>query len=223
MKVPGSLDALQQSARDIVEEIFGISSSVRIGVGSYVDEESDISFRRIVDLTENQEDVVDAFTGLDIIVASVGRESQFFALESLVTDDVGFRSDSLKIIVWIGDSPALDPIAGSTEESVIDVYQELGAHVIAVDTGTMDITREASRIAAATNGIVLAVDEDGLFNTVAVTVTSDDNTSQASASASGDFTAVSSTAGGNTATVFGPLSLPEAIVEGVFTIVFADS
>ena len=70
---------------------------------------------------------------------------------------------------------------------------------------------------------MLTANEEGLFETVAVTVTSDDNDSQASASASGDSTFVSSSAGDNTATVFGPLSLPDAIIEGVLTIVEADS
>ena len=86
---------------------------------------------------------------------SVGRESQFFALEAVATEDgeTGFRNESLKIIIWIGDSPALDPIAGSTEVSVIESITELGAYVFAIDTGTLDVTREASRIIAATDGL----------------------------------------------------------------------
>jgi len=224
VNVPGRLDVLKQYARGIVGEIFKISSSVRIGVGSYLDVESNFDFRKVVDLTYDQEDAIGGLTELDFLVGSVGQESQLFALEAVATDDgIGFRTDSLKIIVWIGDSPGMDPIVHSTEQSAIAALVHAGAHVIAIDSGSLDITGQGKRIATETDGILLKANEDGLFETVALTVSSDDSSSQASSFASGDFTYVSSSAGGNTATVIGPLSLPDAIVEGVLTIVEAES
>lgn len=224
IKVPGALEALQQFAEGIVEEIFGIAPSVRIGVGSYSDVEETFEFRKEVNLTDNQEEVVDALVGFEFLVGSVGLESQLFALESIATDDeIGFRSESLKIIIWVGDSPAFEPLAEASEEATTTALVQLGAHVIAIDIGNLDSTGEASRIVGATDGIFFKVNDDGLFETVAVTVTSDDSSSQASASATGDVTFVSTSAGGNTATVAGPLILPDAIIEGVLTIVEAES
>jgi len=224
IKVPGALDALQQFAEGIVEEIFGIAPSVRIGVGSYSDVETTFEFRKEVNLTDDQDDVVDALVGLEFLVGSVGLESQLFALESVATDDeVGFRPESLKIIIWIGDSPAFEPLAEASEVATTDALVELGARVIAIDIGNLDSTGEASRIVGATDGIFFKANDEGLFETVAVTVTSDDGSSEASSSASGDVTFVSSSAGSNTATVIGSLGLPDAILEGVLTIVEAEA
>lgn len=84
----------------------------------------------------------------------VEEESQFFALEAIATDnEIGFRDDAVKVVVWIGDSPGMDPTVQSTEETAIAALINAGMVVLAIDTGSLDRTGQATRIATETGGV----------------------------------------------------------------------
>ena len=91
---------------------------------------------------------------LSAIAADEGEESQFLALEEVATNETfGFRPNSTRIIVWIGNAPAIDPIDSITEETVIDALLAQGSMIVAIDTGDLDAEGQVTRIIEATGGM----------------------------------------------------------------------
>ena len=85
---------------------------------------------------------------------SFAQESQFFALEAVATrTTIGFRGSATKIVVWIGNRGGKDPVGKSTEVSATAALTGSKFRVVAIDTGRLNAVGQASRIAAATNGM----------------------------------------------------------------------
>jgi len=73
-----------------------------------------------------------------------GSEGQLFALQQVATDPaIGWRPDSKRIVVWIGDAPGHDPVCAAisgvadiTEATATDALVNAGITLVAVSTDT---------------------------------------------------------------------------------------
>ena len=91
---------------------------------------------------------------LSAIAADEAEESQFLALEEVATNETfGFREGSTRIIVWIGNAPAIDPVESITETTVIDALVAQGSMIVAIDTGDLNAQEQVTRIIQATSGM----------------------------------------------------------------------
>lgn len=111
-------------------------------------------------------------------------EAQLLALHRLATGAARFRDGGLRIVVWFGDAPAIDPLCAAdvalekdlTEAGVTAELRTAGITVVAVSLdggldavpdrppagrcgGTADTGGQATRIAAATGGSVVTAEE----------------------------------------------------------------
>lgn len=83
-------------------------------------------------------------------------ESQLYALHQLATNpSVGWRSGSTRIIAWFGDAPGHDPALGISEAAATSALVAAGIQVIAVNVSNLNATGQATRITAATGGVLL--------------------------------------------------------------------
>lgn len=88
-------------------------------------------------------------------------EAQINALYRLATDPaVGFRAGSTRIVVWFGDASGHDPSGGHSLTDAINALVAAGIRVIAVPVAAggdgLDSTGQATAVANATGGVVLA-------------------------------------------------------------------
>jgi len=90
---------------------------------------------------------------LEFIEDDPKTENGFPALESVATGDVGFREDSVKILIWIGDTPSADKIGDVTEDTVFDALLAEEIRVLAIDTGSLDATEQATMVTIITEGV----------------------------------------------------------------------
>lgn len=94
-----------------------------------------------------------AFGGCD------AEESQINALYQLATQNIGFRSNSDRIVVWFGDVAGHDPDLGITLTQAIEALVAAHIRVIAVpvsdEEAGLDATGQATAVATATGGQVL--------------------------------------------------------------------
>jgi hypothetical protein len=82
-------------------------------------------------------------------------EAQLNALYELATSSsVNWRTDSTRIVVWIGDEVGHDPSNGHSQADVITALQAAGIQVIAINVGNLDGTGQATAIVNATGGVL---------------------------------------------------------------------
>jgi hypothetical protein len=140
--------AVQAAAVDIVATLAALHMDIAYGVGDYKDFPFDAyAFRNVVAPTTSTVAVV---TGLNSLGASGGAdvpEGAFFALDQLAQPaggSIGWRAGAQRILVWIGDAPAHDPICQAlsglgyaiTEASVTAKLVAEHIQVLAISTAT---------------------------------------------------------------------------------------
>jgi len=152
----GAIGAVKASAGAILSSIATTyGSAVSFAVGEYKDFGDVYVYRLNTAMTSSQ---ASAQTGINAWFASGGGdgpEAELYAMNSLATDPgTGWRSGSEKILVWFGDYYGHDPSGGVTEAMATAALVGKGIQTLAVDVGIMNLTGQATRIAAATGGSV---------------------------------------------------------------------
>jgi hypothetical protein len=142
------INAVKSAAVNIVATLAGLHMDIAYGVGDYKDFPYDpYAFHEVVAPTTSTLAVV---TGLNSLAASGGGdrpEAAFFALDQLAQPaggSIGWRAGAQRIIVWIGDAPAHDPICQAlsglsypiTEPSVTAKLVAEHIQVLAISTAS---------------------------------------------------------------------------------------
>eukprot|EP01023_Acetabularia_acetabulum_P022396 TRINITY_DN2203_c0_g1_i1.p1 TRINITY_DN2203_c0_g1~~TRINITY_DN2203_c0_g1_i1.p1 ORF type:complete len:357 (+),score=44.92 TRINITY_DN2203_c0_g1_i1:161-1072(+) len=147
------------------------TENIRFGVGAYRDFGDDFVFQNLLALTEEN---LDLPVELDPIVQSMNSwsaigggddpEAQLYALYQIGTkfyEQIGWRGNAVKIVVWFGDAPGHDPsgefiarkkVVPITEQVVIEVLTKKDIRVSAIDVDRLDLEGQASRISNSTGG-----------------------------------------------------------------------
>jgi hypothetical protein len=143
--------SVKAAASSILSTTAGLGD-LAFGVGEYRDTGDAFVYRLNQDITTSS---AAAQTGINAWSASGGGdfyEANMFALQS-VANDSSWRAGSERILVWFGDAPGHDPSAGgATEASATAALVANNISVQALDTGSLNGTGQATRIAAATGG-----------------------------------------------------------------------
>ena len=157
--------AVKAAMSSIMASTSGLGD-VRYGVGEYRDAYDSFSYRLNTDITNNTATVQ---AGINAVNASGGGdwyEANMYALEK-VAEDTTWTASSTRILVWFGDAPGHDPRLGSTEVSATTALQTANISVQAIDTGDLDYTGQATRIAAATDGAYYSgIDAGSIVSTI---------------------------------------------------------
>lgn len=150
----GSIAAVQAAATSILASTAALGD-VAFGVGEYKDMYDTYAYRLNTNITSSQPT---AQAGINLWGAYGGGdtpEANLFALES-VAENTTWRAGSERILVWFGDAPGHDPRLGSTEGSATAALVANGIQVLALNTGNLNATGQATRIATATGGTYYA-------------------------------------------------------------------
>ncbi|CCH29526.1 RICIN domain-containing protein [Actinosynnema sp. NPDC047251] len=151
----GSMTGIIDAVRARVEEILNrlvtaagqVGADVQFGVGNYRDLDFPAAqrFHHQLSLTASSAAAAHGIGAWTTAGGTTTAEGQYFALDHLAQPPggtIGWRADAKRIILWIGDAPAHDPICQSvsgltyniTEHSVIDKLQVEGIVVLVVST-----------------------------------------------------------------------------------------
>lgn len=150
----GSMGGLISSVKTSASAILTGTSAlgdVAFGVGEYKDFTDAYAYRLNQDITK---DTAAVQAGINLMGASGGGdtpEANLFGLEQAATG-ASWRDGSKRILVWFGDAPGHDPSGGVTEAGAIAALNGEGIVVEALDTGSLNSTGQAQRIADATGG-----------------------------------------------------------------------
>ncbi|KOX23951.1 hypothetical protein ADK67_19430 [Saccharothrix sp. NRRL B-16348] len=145
-----SIDAVNKRANDILSELRNrakqVNADVHYGVGFYRDFSESVVFKHQQSLVEDSDPAVKALADWSASGGGKIAEAQFFALHQLAEDTdgkggkIGWRDDAKRIVIWLGDAPANDPIPKEksgladdiTEQVVTDRLTDRGISVIAI-------------------------------------------------------------------------------------------
>ena len=148
-----TISSVQTSMSDILSTVQTAEPAAQFAVGEYRDIDDIFVFRTTQVMTT---DDIAVQTAVSNLVAGGGGdlpEANLFALEQVATDPtIGFNPTTSSIIVWFGDVPGHDPILGLSEETATAALVANGMTVIAIDTGSLDSTGQATNISTATGG-----------------------------------------------------------------------
>jgi hypothetical protein len=164
-----TLANVQTNASSIMSQVLAAQPTSQFAAAEYKDFEptSPFGYRLNQAVTANTADVQ---AGINQWSAGGGGdtpESQVNALYTLATDaGTGFRAGSTRIIVWFGDSSGHDPSNGHTLLDAIAALQAADITVIAIPVNSglgdgLDSTGQATQVASATGGQVLATTDPG--------------------------------------------------------------
>ncbi len=146
----GEITAVRNAATSIMSSVSGLGD-LAFGVGEYRDIYDSFTYRLNQDITTS---TAAAQAGINNWSASGGGdtpEAQMIALTQLATG-TSWRTGSTRIVVWFGDAPGHDPRNGYTEVGATAALVANNISVEALDTGSLNSTGQASRIASATGG-----------------------------------------------------------------------
>ncbi len=163
------IENVKTNAIGIMNTVLAVQPTAQFGVSQYRDFNTyDPSAFDMLQVVTDQPGLVSS--AIDSMNASGGAdwpEAQLNALYQLADGTTaGYRDDSTKIIVWIGDAPGHDPSNGHSLEEVIEILEDKNIKVIAVSTGRyggLDNTEgfpgaevgQATAITEATGGVLL--------------------------------------------------------------------
>jgi len=121
------LNAVKGGASTILSALNGLGIDLAVGVGNYKDFPFDsYAFQHQLNPSKVAADVQSAINawsasgGVDI------PEAAFFALDSLAQaagGSIGWRADSIRIVVWFGDAPAHDPVCAAISGLTADITE----------------------------------------------------------------------------------------------------
>lgn len=136
-----AISTAQDRFRSIVESRQAASSNVAFGVGYYRDQNEPDSFTNVQSITKN---VGLVQSGIDSLVArsipfvnSDVPEAALFALYQVATqNDIGWRPDARRLLVYFGDAPGQEPTCADglrlTRKNVITALKEKSITVVAI-------------------------------------------------------------------------------------------
>jgi hypothetical protein len=149
----GVISNVQANASTILSNVASAQPDAEFAVAEYRDVSADATpFRVAQNLTANQADVTGA---LDSLVATGGGdypEDGINGLFQVASGAVGFRPNSSRIVLLIGDAPSHDPSNGHTLADAISALKAAGITVLALDLSGLDSTGQATAITGATGG-----------------------------------------------------------------------
>lgn len=150
----GSMETIINSVKsniyNIMSSISAPGANIAFGAGNYKDFPLDTyCFKNDISITTNTSAVASAVNSWVASGGNDGSEGQLFALNQIAdaTNTVGWRPNSLQIVVWFGDAPGHDPICptispqvGSNPITEFSVTQKLKApqlkRVLAISVNT---------------------------------------------------------------------------------------
>ncbi|WP_285617860.1 vWA domain-containing protein [Actinoallomurus iriomotensis] len=149
----GVISNVQANANTILSNVASAQPDAQFAVAEYRDVSADpTSFRVAQNLTANQTDVAN---GLNSLVATGGGdfpEDGINGLFQVASGAVGFRPNSSRIVLLIGDAPSHDPSNGHSLADAISALQAAHITVLALDLSGLDSTGQATAITNATGG-----------------------------------------------------------------------
>lgn len=153
----GAISGVKGSSSALVSLLFdemdGVGVDLRIGVGNYKDlPDGDAAFTHQLELVDSgsADEVVAAIGAWKAGGGGDGPEATFYAMHHLAEgldpagDSIGWRDDASRVLIWIGDAPAHDPVCAAmsglaedlTEASVTEALVEAGITVMSVSTSS---------------------------------------------------------------------------------------
>ena len=129
----GSMGSIVEAVKAGANEIIGRSFEgvdVAFGVGNYRDfPDTKPPFIHQAAPTTDKEVATQAIQNWSVAGGGDHSEGQLYALNALATEasdsDIGWRSDSKRIIVWFGDAPGHDPICQAMSGLDFDITEAL--------------------------------------------------------------------------------------------------
>jgi hypothetical protein len=178
-----SIAAVKAGAASIMSSVAGLGD-VQFAVGGYRDIPGGYSdgsaYRLLTDFTGNTTTVQTAINAYSASGGADLPEANLLGLQSAATG-ASWRAGSTRILVWFGDAAGHDPtVLGVTEASATAALVGANIAVQAVNTGNLNGTGQATRIATATGGTYYpAVNAGSIVTTItnAITTTIDDYSS----------------------------------------------
>ncbi|MEU6430997.1 vWA domain-containing protein [Microbispora sp. NPDC046973] len=149
----GVISNVRTNANTILSNVASAQPDAQFAVVEYRDVAVDAtSFRVAQNLTANQTDVTD---GLNSLTATGGGdlpEDGINGLFRVASGAVGFRPNSTRIVLLIGDAPSHDPSNGHTLADTISALQAADITVLAFDLAGLNVGGQATAITDATGG-----------------------------------------------------------------------
>ncbi|WP_244312434.1 vWA domain-containing protein [Microbispora hainanensis] len=148
----GVISNVRTNANTILSNIAAAQPDARFAVAEYKDAADSTPFRVAQNLTADPADVT---AGINSLSASGGGdfpEDGIGALYQVATGAVGFRPDSTRIVLLIGDAPSHDPSGGHSLADAISALQAADITVLAFDLAGLNSTGQATAITEATDG-----------------------------------------------------------------------
>ncbi len=148
----GVIANVRTNANTILSNVASAQPDAQFAVAEYKDAADATPFRVAQDLTANQADVTN---GLNSLAATGGGdfpEDGINGLFQVASGAVGFRPNSSRIVLLIGDAPSHDPSNSHTLANAISALQAAGITVLAFDLAGLDSTGQATAITEATGG-----------------------------------------------------------------------
>jgi hypothetical protein len=142
------ISSVQAASINIVATLAGLHMDIAYGAGDYKDFPHDAyAFHNVVAPTTSTAAVVAGLTSLTAGGGSDYPEGAFFALDQLAQPaggSIGWRAGAQRIIVWIGDAPAHEPICQAlsglsyaiTETTVTNKLVTENIQVLAISTAS---------------------------------------------------------------------------------------
>ena len=167
-----SIANVRTNASSILSQIQTAQPTAQFAVAEYKDDEPTSAFAYKVDqqLTGNAADVV---TGINAWSAGGGDDEPEAWIGALgkIPSTIDFRPDSTRVLVMFGDAPSHDPSLGFTEGTATDGLVAAGVRVIAINVdglngAHLDVDGQASRVTAATGGVLTIADPDEVADTI---------------------------------------------------------
>jgi len=149
-----AIASVKSNVGAIMTDVAAVASNVAYGVGEYKDVGDTFVYRENLDPpSTNQATVQTAVNAWTASGGGDGPEAQMYALQQ-VASGTQWRTDSERLLMWFGDYEGHDPRNGSTEASATAalIGADVAVHAISVGANRLDLTGQASRIAAATGG-----------------------------------------------------------------------
>ena len=158
----GELANVKANWSSIITQVKGIQPDAQFAVAAYCDfGDPAPAYELFTDLTADETALDTAINNVNLCDGGDTPEAQLNALWEIGDggDDVSFRADSTRIVVWYGDNPGHDPSGGHTEADATASLTAVDATVIAISTGAdnnLDGTGQATRITDATGGTLMS-------------------------------------------------------------------
>jgi hypothetical protein len=156
----GVIGNVKTNASTILSNSAGFGN-IQWGVGQYKDF-GDVLVTQVQQTITNSQPGVQA--AINTWVASGGGDTPEADLPALVNaaNNGGWRAGSQKFIVWFGDAPGHEGGAYGTTASTIAALTAQNIKVIAVNSGNLDGTGQATAITSATGGVLTTVAGSGV-------------------------------------------------------------